>query len=268
MRSYLFFTFFLFTFSSLQAQTNWSKGWETELTENAVWDADQAGNVYLYDKEVIRKIDTTGVTRLTQSAKSFGNIRKIDASNWLKIAVFSEEQQTVCYLDNALAIQPNCIELAEKGVMLAVNFSTSIQTDRIWIYDQLNSQLQLITLRSNQGQIVQNLRSLIDLGNVEQLFEYQNVLYIADDAGQVALFDNFGSFVSGITYNGTYIQPYAKGMLFINGNTIIARNNDSEKEVTFYAATESEGGKVTKFHFTGKYLYLQQNRRLICMKLV
>ena len=264
----LLFLLFLSPISILFAQTSWTKAWEIELGENSVWDVDQAGNVYLFNKEIIQKIDTLGKARLSQSAKSFGNISKIDAANWLKIAVFSEEQQQVCYLDNALAIQPNCIDLAEKGIVLAINFATSQQTDRIWVYDQLNSELQLITLRSNQRQIIQNLRSLIELGNIEQLFEYQNTLYMTDDVGQLAMFDNFGSFISGITYGGSYLQPYAKGMLFSNGNTIIARNNDSEKEVSFYAPAENMTSPVVKFHFTGKLLFIEQNKQLVCLKLL
>ncbi len=184
----------------------------------------------------------------------------------MKIAVFSEEQQQVCYLDNALGIQPECIELAETGVTLAQYVATSNQTDRIWVYDQLNSELQLITLRSNQRQIIQNLRSLVDLGAITQLFEYENVLYIVDDTGQVASFDNYGTFINGFQLKADYVQPFAKGWLFSKGSVITATDGEEEKTSGFFEL--SSGEAIVRFFFTGKWLYISTADQLYCFVLV
>ena len=247
-------------------QESWKQRWHVPLNEENAWDADQAGNVYLYNDESISKLDSTGRLLLTQSAKSIGTIEKIDASNRLKIAVFSEEQQQVCYLDNALALQSDCIDLTAAGIGLAQHFATSVQTDRIWVYDQLNSELQLITLRGNQRQTVQNLRSLLEIGTVTQLFEFSNVLYLVDSSGQVATFDNFGTFLSGYTLSPGYVQAFDKGVLYSKAGSIFARAAESEEETPFFALAGSE--PISCFHFAADYLYISTATSLTCCQLL
>jgi hypothetical protein len=257
----------LFTFITVfpaSGQESWKQCWTMPLSEESAWDADPSGNVYLYNNESISKLDSTGKLLLTQSAKSIGTIEKIDASNRLKIAVFSEEQQQVCYLDNALALQSDCIDLTAAGIGLAQHFATSVQTDRIWIYDQLNSELQLVTLRGNQRQTVQNLRSLLEIGMVTQLFEFNNVLYLVDNLGQVATFDNFGTFLSGFTLSAGYVQAFGKGVLYSMAGSIFARAAESDKETPFFAGSEP----IRCFHFAANRLYISTATSLTCFQLL
>ncbi|HLP56828.1 MAG TPA: hypothetical protein VK151_17445 [Fluviicola sp.] len=251
---------------SLKAQQSWKQVWSTPIDADAVWDIDQAGNAYLVNQQTIYKLDTVGRQLLTQSTKSMGTIAKIDASNWMKIAIFSEDQQRVCYLDNALALQPGCIELTELGVNLAQHFSTSAQTDRIWVYDQLNSELQLITIRNSQRQIVQNLATLVDLGTVLQLTEFQNKLYVFDNRGQVITFDNFGSFLSAITVSGTHIQPFSTGFLVAEKQFIRFSDEETEKLTPFFELASGE--EIKWFSFAGKRLFVSTATQLISFELV
>lgn len=250
---------------SLKAQQSWTQAWTAPVDADAVWDVDQAGNVYLVNGQSITKLDTVGKQLLTQSTKSMGTIAKIDASNWLKIAIFSEEQQRVCYLDNALALQPNCIDLTELGVNLAQHFSTSAQTDRIWIYDQLNSELQLITIRNSQRQIIQNLAALVDLGTVLQLTEFQNKLYLFDNRGQIITLDNFGSFLSARSITATHIQPFSTGFLASDKQFIRFTDEETEQLTPFF---ELPSGEVIKwFCFVGRRLFVSTETELISFEL-
>lgn len=264
MHKLLFFLFCCAAFHGWSQQT-WQQRWELAIDADCTWDADQAGNVYLFREQSISKVDSTGKTLLTQSTKSIGTISKIDAANWLKIAIFSEEQQQICYLDNALGIQPGCIDLTESGVNLAQHFATSSQTDRLWVYDQLNSELQLITIRTNQRQIVQNLKSLVDLGNVVQLVEFDNVLYLLDDRNQVATFDNFGTFIGSTTVAATHIQPFDTGLLAAAGNTITFIAKEDEQSTVFFELPE-KGAAIERFLFTGKRLYISTQEKFYCFQ--
>lgn len=260
-------TFLLICSSFLaNAQQAWVEKWRVSLEADDVWDIDQAGNVYLVHQQSISKRDTTGKQLLTQSIKSIGTIAKIDASNWLKIAIFSEEQQQICYLDNALGIQPNCLDLSEWGINLAQNFATSNQTDRIWVYDQLNSELQLITTRNNQRQIVQNLRSLVDIGNVVQLMEFQNKLYLLDNGGNIITFDNFGTFLGSITIPATHIQPYGESILASSHNRITFSSED-QTEPTFFFELDDTKAIITQFHLVGKRLYVSTTTDFYCFQI-
>lgn len=265
MRNKLFFFLAFCTAFHGWSQQSWTESWRVPIGQDCAWDADQAGNVYLFCEQSIAKIDSTGKQLLTQSTKSIGTISKIDAANWLKIAIFSEEQQQICYLDNALGLQPGCIDLTELGVTLAQQFATSAQTDRLWVYDQLNSELQLITVRTNQRQIVQNLKSLVDLGNVVQLVEFGNMLYLLDDKNQVATFDNFGTFTGSTTLPATHIQPFDSGMLSSYGRKITFTSTNEEKSAVLFELPENEP-EIEQFSFTGKLLYLSTRNGLYCFR--
>lgn len=200
--------------------------WTIPLNQTDVWDNDDAGNIYLFQNQAIAKLDTNGQQLLTQSTKSIGQVAKIDASNWMKLALFSEEQQQICYLDNALGLIPDCIELSDLGINLAQNFSTSVQTDRIWVYDQLNSELQIITLRSNQRQIVQNLSGLAEISAVQDMTEYGNTLILMDTEGKVLFFDNFGSLQEVYPVEADCFFPTDHSFFFVKGHQLFFQLRD------------------------------------------
>lgn len=232
--------------------------WSVPLDATSVWDNDDAGNVYLFHNQAISKLDTNGKQLLTQSAKSFGQLAKIDASNWMKIAVFSEEQQQICYLDNALGILPGCIELSELGVNLAQNFSVSAQTDRIWVYDQLNSELQIITLRSNQRQIVQNLSGLAEISNVISMTEYENKLILLDSKGRVLFFDNFGSLLDTYDVNADCFFPTEQQFFFTKENKLFYENPDR----LLFIASIPVDGTIRQFAIVHNNLLVSTEKNL------
>lgn len=245
-------------FAQDSLQTHLELRWSTPLDPTSVWDNDDAGNVYLFRNQAISKLDTTGKQLLTQSAKSFGQLAKIDASNWMKIAVFSEEQQQICYLDNALGLLPGCIELSELGVNLAQNFSVSAQTDRIWVYDQLNSELQIITLRSNQRQIVQNLSGLAEISNVVSMTEYENKLFLLDSKGRVLFFDNFGSLLDTYDVNADCFFPTEQQFFLTKGNNLFYENPDR----LLFIATIPVDGTIRQFAIVHNHLLVSTEKNL------
>lgn len=264
---------FLLSASGLRAQNdtvyptyaNWVPLWTAPIDADCTWDVDQAGNVYLFNRQTVSKLDSTGRQLLTQSVKSIGTITKIDATNWLKIAVFSEDQQQICYLDNALALQPTKIDLAEVGVNLAQQFATSAQTDRIWVFDQLNSELQLITIRTNQRQIIQNLKSLADIGNVLQMVEFGNALYILGDNGTVTKFDNFGTLTESYELPGIYMQPFEKGLLLADAGAIRFTDTDTFETTDFFDLYPG-GAIIRHFSFVANRLYVSTDSTFYCFR--
>ena len=260
-----FFPFLLLISLTGLSQETFGLRWKIALNEIHAWDADQGAFLYLYNNEEFSKIDSTGKRVLTQSPKSLGNISKIDATNWLKLAVFSEEQQQVCYLDNALSIQGQCIQLTDYKVELAQLVATSVQTDRLWVFDQLNSELRLITLRSAQQQTVMNMRSILDFGMPKQLFEFGNQLYITDAEGQIAIFDNYGTFIGSEKFEGSFIQPFQNALLVANGNEIYAQNLETGEKVPFFSFVSEKN--IEQFSFNGRNLYVGTASEIFCFRL-
>ena len=103
MHKFLFSCFILALPCSGFSQQTWKELWHLELDSTAIWDIDPMHQSIVYQNQSIQKRDAKGQLMLQESIKSLGNIQKIDAQNPLKIALFSEDQQSICFLDNALA---------------------------------------------------------------------------------------------------------------------------------------------------------------------
>ena len=202
LRGFTTFVFVLFFGVAFGQPFSWNKLYDIPLDSGAVWDVDISKQVYIFQQQSITKWTSLGKKSLVQSFKSLGDISGIDANNQLKIAVFSEEQQTLCFLDNALATSSDCISLNDFNIQWADLFATSNQTDRFWIFDQVNSELKLLTTGVQQQQVVQNLKQISDLGTPIMMFERNNNLFIIDDKNQLAQFDVFGTLINTYPLEG------------------------------------------------------------------
>lgn len=238
-------------------QTTWKKIWEFPVDSSVVWDVDPAKNSYINNTSSISKRDVYGKIVLEQSIKSIGQIEKIDASNLLKIAIFSEDQQRICFVDNALAIQGNCIELIDQDIQLAQTFCYSNQIDRLWIFDQVNAALKLITTHNNQQQRIENIRALVDLKEVVDIQEFNNEIYLIDSASTVAHFDNFGSLmdVVKLPVSGC-VQASEYGLLFSQGTMIFFHNKENETNQEFFALPEGITQGIQHFKLVGTGLFV------------
>lgn len=248
-------------------QDNWKQVWSVTMDSTAVWDIDNLRNCYVYMNQTIKKIDTQGKTVLQESYKSLGEITKIDAQNPLKIACFSEGQQRICFLDNALALQNTCLDLNELHVALASSFSASLQTDRIWIYDEPNSQLLLVTIRTGQSQQSQNVKGLLALSTIMDIQEDDNRLFLFDDNNQVAWFDQFGNFMDYVQLPaGQVVYPYKNSFLVAQGNTIYAYDRQGKQGEIVFQGNEENTAMPIKIRINSDLLFVQTTHSLTCYR--
>lgn len=249
---------------ALAQEPSWRKLWTIPADSSAIWDADETGSLYVVVGNQISKYSQDGKLAMTQSIRSIGTIQKVDAENSLKPTLFSEDQQQVCFLDNALAVQ-NCVDLAELNIRMASQFSSSVQTDRFWIYDQSNSQLILITARNLQQQRVQNLKGLIDFKELQSFEEYNNQLFMIDTEYRLLIFDNFGNLINEwIIPPHRAAHPLGEGMLITNGTRIDAYSFTNQELLPFYLSTS----EIIAFHFSGNRLFVQDNSGISCFELL
>lgn len=268
--SKFFFSCFILALPCLGfCQQTWKELWHLELDSTAIWDIDPIHQSIIYQNQSIQKRDAKGQIMLQESIKSLGNIQKIDAQNPLKIALFSEDQQSICFLDNALALQGDCINLSDLNINLAASMSASIQTDRIWVYDEPNSRLELITLRSGQGQQVQNVKGLLNMKSIVNMQEIDNRLYLFDETNQVAWFDQFGNFIDVATLTPNKpIYPIQDYFLIAEGKNIQTVNINSEFVSFFFAGDLLLDSKILKMEVSGDRLYIQTQKMLYCYKII
>jgi hypothetical protein len=250
------------------AQSQWEEKWSIPCDSTTVWDIDQANNSFVYSQNNLIKRDGNGKKISEQSIKSIGEITKIDASNTFKIAVFSENQQQICFLDNALAIQNECIELTSFDIHYAETFSYTAQNDRLWVYDQLNSTLKLITLESMKQQKIQNLRSLIQFTAIDQLFERNNELYLVTDNKKIHHFDVFGSYLGTVIVpNSHWIQAWKDGFLSATANEINYVESSLTSSIPFFLMLPDETTILSfKWQAASQLLFVQTSTKLTCFQ--
>jgi hypothetical protein len=187
----IFFTIVCF---GLKSQTDSLVAWKMKADSNLVWDVDGLGNVYTIENNQIKKRDFTGNVLRVESLKTIGEISKIDASQGLKIAVFSENQQQLCFLDNNLSIQNTCIDFGQLGFDAVETVAMSNQSDRFWIFNSVNSELVLLSTNQAENQLVQNLNSILNSSYACSLNVVDNYLIISQN-NVLYYFDQFGSFL-------------------------------------------------------------------------
>jgi hypothetical protein len=114
----------------------------------------------------------------------------------MKILTFSDEQQTLCTLDNTITLSENCIDLSEFEIQSAIHVSASSQPDRVWVMDQLNYHLMSLNLTTKKYSEVSNLTGILNMDYVDEMKEYGNELFILDKSKGLYRFDFYGSLLS------------------------------------------------------------------------
>ncbi len=263
MRKTIFSCLFFLVSVSMYAQDtlDWKPCGEISVAEEDIWSVDVLGNVYVSNFKKITKYDSTLQLSFSQSIKSIGGLSAIEPMNTMKVVVFSEEQQTICVLDNTLTLSETCIDLSQYGILNATKIAISAQPDKLWVFDELNSRLQLLSLGSvKQSQEVRNMQGITGIGGILKMEENQNELYISNQQGKIFVFDVYGTLkwvVSAVdlvdfTVNDGYIMR-------IIGDEIVTFKGD--EELLDRRPLPIKG--VKELHFSGGFYYFRTADKIL-----
>lgn len=233
MKSLLLLCLMLPVFLSAQDSLVWKLEWAINV-ENKVWNLDTFGNLILSDGDKLQKFDSIGVQTFSQSNKHWGNISSIDASNPMKILIFSEDQQLISYVDNTLSKQQELIDLNDHNLSYVTLVTTSGQPDKFWVYDQDNSKIVLIARNVLQQQRIENIRGLLNCKHVKQIIENDNNLYLVDEEEGILKFDLYGTFISKWEMKGVKFVHIENGFAyFIKENKLQIMELETDKFQTY-----------------------------------
>lgn len=236
----------------------------TFLKAVSVWNIDELQNLYLIQGSTLIKCDSSGKQLFSQSIKSIGNVAQIEPINALKIAVFSEEQQSICLFDNTLTLNGECNYLDKYGIRNAKLISRSNRPNLFWIYDQFNSTLLLIDIISNKTiQKVDNIKGLIlkveEENEVEKIQEFNNHLYLFDSKETIYEFDQL------MTLSGEF-KKHSKKIAFWENQLIEMEGNKTwitsliNKEIKTYTSTDRNPKDIK---IKGKFLYMNIENKIL-----
>jgi len=254
---------FLLLSVSLFAQDtlDWKPCGEIPVAEEDIWSVDVLGNVYVSNLKNITKYDSTLRVRFSQSIKSLGALSAVDPMNTMKLVAFSEEQQSICVLDNTLTLSEACIDLSQYGILNATKIAISAQPDKLWVFDQLNSRLQLMSLGSaKQSQEVRNMQGITGIGEIVKMVENQNELYISNREGKLFVFDIYGTLkwvvsasalVDFTVFNGNVMRIIEDKLVVFQG----------DEEILDSRNLPIKG--VKEFQFSGGFYYFRTADKIL-----
>ena len=236
----------------------------TFLKAVSVWNIDELQNLYLIQGSTLIKCDSSGKQLFSQSIKSIGNVAQIEPINALKIAVFSEEQQSICLFDNTLTLNGECNYLDKYGIRNAKLISRSNRPNLFWIYDQFNSTLLLIDIISNKTiQKVDNIKGLILKGEeeneVEKIQEFNNHLYLFDSKETIYEFDQLMTLSGEFKYHSKKIVFWENQLIEMEGNKTWITSLIN-KEIKTYTSTDRNPKDIK---IKGKFLYMNIENKIL-----
>ena len=265
LRVTILFVYFIFfvNHSQIIIEDNEEKNF-TFLKAFSVWNIDELQNLYIIQGSTLIKCDSSGKQLFSQSIKSIGNVAQIEPINALKIAVFSEEQQSICLFDNTLTLNGECNYLDKYGIRNAKLISRSNRPNLFWIYDQFNSTLLLIDIISNKTiQKVDNIKGLILKGEeeneVEKIQEFNNHLYLIDSKETIYEFDQLMTLSGEFKYHSKKIAFWENQLIEMEGNKTWITSLIN-KEIKTYTSTNRNPKDIK---IKGKFLYMNIENKIL-----
>ena len=236
--------------------TQWVVHDSIRVGKGVEWTVDVLQNYYISERGVLNKYDSTGVLKFSQSIKSIGELSDLLVINTMKLVYFSEEQQVLCYLDNTLARNEDCLLLSDRNIVSATKVARSDRSNRIWIYDEVNSSLSLIDTEDENVKpfIVENVLGLIGNGEVAEMVESGGKLYINIRREGIYVFDIYGSLADKINVlNADKICADQTGLYVLLDNHLDYYTNSSDR--VFHLELPREN--VVQFKLSGSYIFLE-----------
>lgn len=252
----------LFGQDTLANSVRWKKVNEVSLDSNEVWAVDQLQNVYLVKGGSVIKFDSSGVQKFQQSIKSFGKLKQIVPVNSMKLMLFSEEQQTICFCDNTLTISEDCIDLVDKEIYNATMIAASSRAGLVWVYDNVNSRLKLISLSNDdsQEQEILNVKGLLGAEEIDQIVEESGKLFLLEKGHKTYEMDFYGSLVNTHVSDSVLMIDYDRsGSDFLFGlkeNSFFFTSTVDpfwDKNLQLLLPEEN----IVEFMIAGNYIYLR-----------
>lgn len=213
--------YFIFIFGLLlsfigNSQEEWNLVKTYPIESAEIWTVDVQSNVLIINQDQIKKYNSSGEEIFRQSIKSLGTIKSICALNAMRFLVFSEEQQSVSFIDNSLTLIENSVDLADYDIDYATLVTPSNQSDKMWVFDQINYRLKLVPFKGSiQAQEISNISNLLEIDTVYQILEKNNKLYLNSKSKGVYVMDGYGTLIQRITGSDFLAMDATDDYLFI-----------------------------------------------------
>lgn len=200
---------------------------------------DNLDNLYLVSSTgQIKKLNSAGDSvGVYNQLKNYGKLYSIDVSNPLRLLLFYKEFSTVVILDRFLANQ-STLDLKRFNILNPSAIGMSYDNN-IWVYDDYDNKLKKIDEQGNKLLETPDFRTIFNESvSPQKIINDNGLVYLADTANGIFVFDNYGSFKKKIPLKS--FQTFA-----VANNYIISTNN--EFIGVFNSKTQLQGQRKNPF---------------------
>lgn len=170
--------------------------------------------------------------------RNYGKLHAIDITNPLKPLLFYREFSTVVILDRLLS-QRGSIDLRRYNILQPTAVTLSYDNN-IWVFDQFDNKLKKVDEAGNVLLQTTDFRQLFNQTiSPQKMINDNGLLYLADSAQGIFVFDNYGAFKKKIQLkNWSNIDVWNGNIIRLGSNEIIVYNptNFTEQSQRFPAA--------------------------------
>ena len=190
-----------------------------ETTNENIRGIDNLNNIYsIKNNELIKSSDTKDYY---YKNNLYSNISSIDVQNSLKIKLFYEDSNSLIVLDNKLSeISKINFNIISPNKIIS-KFSAS-NDNNIWVYNELNSKIELYNYINNTFRIVNSEIS----GEVISLESNYKYCWVLTDS-QIYKFNYFGSLITKTAVNNIQqIEIFNDNLFFKKDNELFYYDQD------------------------------------------
>lgn len=201
---------------------------------------DNLGNVYLVSstgqiKKLNNRGDSVGVF---SGIRNWGKLQSIDVTNPLRPLLFYKDFSTVVILDRLLTNRSS-IDLRRHNILQPAAIGLSYDNN-IWVFDQYDNKLKKIDEAGKTLLETADFRQLFNQTLAPQKIINDNgLVYLADSAQGIFVFDNYGSFKRKIQLkNWSTVDVWDGKVIRLGNNGVIVYNpvTFAEQAQTFPAS--------------------------------
>ncbi|HTM93899.1 MAG TPA: hypothetical protein VL095_15870 [Flavisolibacter sp.] len=201
---------------------------------------DNFDNLYIISATgQIKKLNAAGDSvGVYNQAKNYGKLYTIDVSNPLKLLLFYKDFSTVVILDRFLANQ-STLDLKKFSVLNPSAIGNSYDNN-IWVFDEYDNKLKKIDNQGTQLLETADFRTAFNQSiSPQKIINDNGLVYLADTANGIFVFDNYGSFKRKIPVkNWQTIAIANNNIISATGELITVFNSSTQlqtqKRVPFF----------------------------------
>jgi hypothetical protein len=189
---------------------------------------DNLDNLYIVSSTgQIKKLNAAGDSvGVYNQARNYGKLYTIDVSNPLKLLLFYKDFSTIVVLDRFLANQ-STLDLKKFSILNPSAIGNSYDNN-IWVYDEYDNKLKKIDQQGTKLWETADFRTVFDQSiSPQKILNDNGLVYLADTANGIFVFDNYGSFKKKIPVKNFETITIANSNIISTSNETITIFNSS-----------------------------------------